>query len=112
MRAARLLLVACLVALAAAASANAGSMIGPGTTIDTGTDYNGGKALPFAKGTLQKARAAARLAGPSAGAAAIGDQRTWLALDDAFNVIYFKNYTLRGIGDHIEVWVASDSDVI
>lgn len=112
MRAARLLLMACLVALAAAASANAGSMIEPGTTLDTGTDYNGGKALPFAKGTLQKARAAARLAGPRASAAAIGDQRTWLALDDAFSVIYFKNYTLRGIGDHIEVWVASDSDVI
>jgi hypothetical protein len=41
--------------------------------------------------------------------AQIGESRVWLALDDAQGTIYPKPYTLRGVGDHIEVWVASDA---
>ena len=40
----------------------------------------------------------------------VGDEKFWLALDDFTQELYLKAYTLRGIGDHIEVWVASDSD--
>jgi hypothetical protein len=40
----------------------------------------------------------------------VGDQKYWLAIDDLNQILYLKLYTLRGIGNHIEVWVASDSD--
>ena len=49
---------------------------------------------------------------PNAAPPVVGEQRTWLALDDAEGTLYPKVYTLRGIGEHIEVWVASDSDDI
>jgi hypothetical protein len=35
--------------------------------------------------------------------------RQWLALDDAQGRLYLKDYTLRGLGDKIEVWVANDT---
>jgi hypothetical protein len=38
--------------------------------------------------------------------AEIGDVRTWLGLDDAEG-FYPKSYQLRGIGEHIDVWVAT-----
>jgi hypothetical protein len=37
---------------------------------------------------------------------AIGTTRTWLALDDAVG-FYRKQYTLRGVGSHAELWVAT-----
>jgi Immune inhibitor A peptidase M6 len=37
---------------------------------------------------------------------AIGTTRTWLALDDSLG-FYRKLYTLRGVGAHSEVWVAT-----
>jgi Immune inhibitor A peptidase M6 len=42
----------------------------------------------------------------------VGEERVWLAIDDVEGAIYPKAYTLRGIGNHIEVWVASDEDDI
>ncbi len=41
---------------------------------------------------------------------AVGTVRQWIALDDFNGQLYRKDYTLRGVGDKIEVWVASDSD--
>ncbi|MEJ3743974.1 peptidase M6 immune inhibitor A [Actinomycetes bacterium KLBMP 9797] len=38
----------------------------------------------------------------------VGTVRTWLALDDFNAEIYDKDYTLRGVGEYIEVWVAND----
>ena len=38
----------------------------------------------------------------------VGTVRQWLGLDDAQGRLYRKDYTLRGVGDHIEVWVAND----
>ncbi|MCL3838817.1 choice-of-anchor J domain-containing protein [Aeromicrobium duanguangcaii] len=38
----------------------------------------------------------------------VGTVREWLALDDVQGGSYYKEYTLRGDGDHIEVWVAND----
>ena len=112
MRAVRLLVAAAVAALAVAGSAHAGSLVGAGTAVDTGADYNGGKALPFAPGTRATARAAARAVHGTAPVAAVGDERMWFATDDVLGTIYLKNYTLRAIGDHIEVWVASDSDEV
>ena len=57
----------------------------------------------------QLVRAAnASLASP--GVSAVGDQKFWLALDDTNQLLYVKLYTLRGIGENSEVWVASDTD--
>jgi hypothetical protein len=39
---------------------------------------------------------------------AVGTTREWLGLDDAAGRFYRKAYTLRGVGEHIEVWVAQD----
>jgi hypothetical protein len=36
----------------------------------------------------------------------VGQVRTWLGLDDVLGGFYAKNYKLRGIGEHIEVWTA------
>ena len=41
----------------------------------------------------------------------VGDERFWLAFDTTQGD-YVKQYTLRGIGDNIEVWVSSDEDEV
>ena len=38
----------------------------------------------------------------------LGEVRNWLGLDDFYGFYYRKGYTLRGIGNNIEVWVASE----
>jgi hypothetical protein len=38
----------------------------------------------------------------------VGTTRSWLGLDDTGGRFYRKDYTLRGVGEHIEVWVARD----
>lgn len=43
---------------------------------------------------------------------AIGERRLWPALDAVKNTDYLKYFTLRAVGAHIEVWVASDQDSI
>jgi len=39
---------------------------------------------------------------------AVGTVRQWLGLDDTDGKYYRKDYTLRAVGQHIEVWVAKD----
>jgi Immune inhibitor A-like, MAM domain len=39
----------------------------------------------------------------------VGTVRQWLGLDDFNGRLYRKDYTLRGVGDKIEVWVANDT---
>lgn len=39
----------------------------------------------------------------------VGTVRPWLASDDTLGRLYLKDYTLRGVGDKIEVWVANDT---
>jgi hypothetical protein len=38
----------------------------------------------------------------------VGTARQWLGRDDFNGTLYRKDYTLRGVGEHIEVWVAND----
>ncbi|MEU6998083.1 hypothetical protein [Nonomuraea sp. NPDC046570] len=52
-----------------------------------------------------KSGAKARAAGTTP---PVGTVRQWLARDDAQGTLYRKNYTLRGVGAKIEVWVAND----
>ena len=50
---------------------------------------------------------------PFAAAAAdpvVGEVRNWVGLENVLGAYYRKMYTLRGIGDHIEVWVASEQN--
>ncbi|PRY33421.1 immune inhibitor A domain-containing protein [Pseudosporangium ferrugineum] len=47
-----------------------------------------------------------RLAGAVTPAA--GTVRQWPALDEVNGRFYRKDYTLRGVGEHVEVWVARD----
>ncbi len=63
-------------------------------------------ALKRSRATVRSAKAS--LAAP--GISAVGDQKYWLALDDTNQFLYLKLYTLRAIGNNIEVWVASDDD--
>lgn len=58
--------------------------------------------------------ALSRQATPQAAAAAgetppVGTMRQWLGLDDVTGTLYRKDYTLRGVGANIEVWVANDT---
>ncbi len=69
----------------------------------TGVDYNNGQALAFGQGEKLNGQ-------PPIGPAKIGQSKTWLALDDYQGRIYLKNYTLQGVGQHIEVWVANNLD--
>ncbi|WP_426503721.1 choice-of-anchor J domain-containing protein [Dactylosporangium sp. McL0621] len=39
----------------------------------------------------------------------VGTVRQWLASNDSTGSLYRKDYVLRGVGDHIEVWVAVDT---
>lgn len=103
---------AALLAAGLATSAGAAAAA-PGTSSDkdrpssglrhTGPDYNAGKKLSISKAESEKVNGQ-----PPLGPAKVGSTRTWLALDDARGQIYLKNYTLRGVGDHIEVWVADN----
>lgn len=45
-----------------------------------------------------------------ASAAAIGDTKDFLTIDFVGGFYFFKTFRLRGLGDHIEVWVASSDD--
>ena len=69
-----------------------------------GPDYNQGKSLGLNTQRLRSSRSAA----PGA-EASVGESKTWLALNDATGQEYLKDYTLRGLGDHIQVWVAQDT---
>ena len=61
--------------------------------------------------TKADVREARSLAARNAAPPEVGEERLWIAYDDV-NGLYVKEYTLRGIGEHIEVWVASDEDDI
>ena len=50
--------------------------------------------------------------GAQAAPPVVGDDRIWLALDDAQGAVYLKDYRLRGVGDKVEVWVAHDVDQV
>jgi hypothetical protein len=57
---------------------------------------------------LTSSRARSFAAPAAADTPPIGTVRQWIALDDFNGVLYRKDYTLRGDGANIEVWVAND----
>ncbi|WBB47446.1 immune inhibitor A [Verrucosispora sp. WMMA2044] len=60
--------------------------------------------------TQYQPRTQARSKAVAADTPPVGTVRQWLALDDYQGIIYLKDYTLRGVGDNIEVWVANDTE--
>ena len=69
--------------------------------------YPQSKTAPTSK-PLPFDRADIRNANPPLGPAQIGQTKTWLGIDDYRGVINIKNYMLRGVGTHVEVWVNPD----
>jgi immune inhibitor InhA-like protein len=55
-----------------------------------------------------QARTAARAQALAVASPPVGTVRGWLGLDDFNGFYYRKDYTLRAVGEHIEVWVAND----
>ena len=47
-----------------------------------------------------------------AAAPVVGDVKPWVAIDNFNQSAYLKLFTLRGVGDNTEVWVASDEDEV
>ncbi|MFI7585723.1 peptidase M6 immune inhibitor A [Spongisporangium articulatum] len=74
------------------------------------TDYLlDGKKVDTPKQFSAKAAAKAKAARAAAATPPVGTTRQWLGLDDFNGTLYRKNYVLRGVGQHIEVWVAQDT---
>ncbi len=101
-----------LATLAPGAGAQPSSVRRAGHDVDVGVRHVSlsGKDLRLQK---QQARRLLRQAAQStsqAGLAAVGDEKFWLAVDFIEGSVYLKAYTLRGVGNNAEVWVASDSD--
>ena len=115
MRGTRLLVLVALLALATAGASQAHGTAKTATSwpAPIGSDFNYGPSFPFAPGSTQKAsQAARRIARDATPQARLGDRRLWPSFDFAQGLLYFKYYTLRGVGNHIEIWVASDEDSI
>jgi hypothetical protein len=90
-----------LIALVPAMTVGADKPIKDASPKHDSPNYNHGVALPFDQADIKNAQ-------PPLGPGKIGDTKTWLALDDTRGVIYLKNYTLRAVGTHVEVWVATN----
>jgi hypothetical protein len=104
-------LAAAAVAVAAAAFAALPAMAGAATPVK-GSDIReipAGKKYSTASLGLRSARARALAAPAAAATPPVGTVRQWLGLDDFNGRLYRKDYTLRGVGQHIEVWVANDT---
>ncbi|MDG6103362.1 choice-of-anchor J domain-containing protein [Dactylosporangium aurantiacum] len=59
--------------------------------------------------TSKMAKPAQRRALAAGETPAVGTVRQWLGSDDYQGRLYRKDYVLRGVGEHIEVWVAVDT---
>ena len=107
--AAAILLLAILVP---AQGASALDRAAPGNGVDVGVKH----LPPDVKAPelkVAQARREAREAASSltvAQEAAVGDTKIWPAIDFVTGALNFKEFTLRGVGDNIEVWVLSGSD--
>jgi hypothetical protein len=107
---AAVMVAACLGGMATVASA------APRATLATWSSRTGVREVPPGKhystsklGAVRQASARARaLAAPAAPTPPVGTVRQWIALDDFNGILYRKDYTLRGVGAHIEAWVAND----
>ena len=100
---------AVLVLLLGAQAAEAKRPPGAADIREAGAALRLGKALPIEvrTQTSRPAQRAARAASEPGVKPTVGTVKTWLALDDSRRPLP-KDYTLRAVGDNIEVWVAND----
>jgi hypothetical protein len=68
-----------------------------------------GKKLDLPSSYQPKAKKSARSAKAAAVTPPVGTVREWLALNAVTDTYYRKDYTLRAVGEKIEVWVANDT---
>ncbi|MBD0330718.1 MAG: hypothetical protein ICV64_11530 [Thermoleophilia bacterium] len=93
---------AALVAVAAQAGTAAGGPPAAGGVVHA---HPRGVTIPFGEYGPDVLRYGAR---PAAATAAVGTVRNWLSLDDRENRYYAAPFRLAGVGQHVEVWVATD----
>jgi hypothetical protein len=83
----------------------------PLDVLHVGPDLNEGRPLPVLTGGGSVAAAGVAREGirPLAhGAPVPGEVRNWVALDNSLGALYRKGYTFRGMGENVEIWVASE----
>jgi Immune inhibitor A peptidase M6 len=73
--------------------------------LHVGPDVSGLKlaGIPPSVRSATRAGAAQQAHGP----AAVGEVRTWVALDNVNGFLYTKTYELRALGEHVEIWIAT-----
>ncbi|HEY7874432.1 MAG TPA: peptidase M6 [Actinomycetota bacterium] len=99
--------------LSQAAPAAPGGNTAPAELEEVSPDLNDGKPLPLDLGAAREsAKEKKKKDGNRHGRRKlrVGLYRQWLAADDIAGELYLKRFKLRGIGKHIEVWVAHDHD--
>src|SRR5215207_8632997 len=106
-----------LAALAPATGANAKSARTGRRTVDVGIQHVQPNKAADLKLDRRQARQEIRqtstaTSAPVTAQSTVGDEKFWLAVDFQEGSLYLKAYTLRAIGDNIEVWVASDEDEV
>ena len=99
--------VVALVAVGPTTARAARSIAAPDLRAVSG-DYNQGKPLPLRGGGAATDGAPLRALAAPGETPPVGTVKRWLALDDAQNAIYFKDYTLTVVSPHMEVWVANE----
>ena len=98
--------IALVPVVTSAAPRSAGAAGGPDVRLDTKIH---GK-LALSDQAIREARAALASTPRPNAPPAVGEQRMFLGLDDVHGLLLLKLFTLRGVGTHSEVWVASDQD--
>ncbi len=105
-------LVTASAALTLTTPAQAASPTGHGNSKGVvGTDVREvppGKTFALDRDVKTKSPAVRRFAAAAGTTPAVGTVRRWIGLDDFNGTLYRKDYTLRGVGSKIEVWVAND----
>ena len=102
---AALLAIALVPMVTSAAPRSGGGELGP----DIREVHPKSRQLRVPQRVKQEIRAAVAAQPGTKAPPVVGEERFWLGYDD-LQGYYVKAYTLRGIGNNVEVWVASDED--
>lgn len=109
-------------ALSAAVATITAGLVAPGAAAQAATstakaapsdirEVKPGATYPLAPDLAQQQRAQSQV-GAAGTTPPVGTVRKWIGLDDFNGQLYLKDYTLKAVGDKIEVWVASGSDSV
>jgi hypothetical protein len=103
---AAVLAIALVPVVTSAAPRSAGAAGGSDVSLDTKIHGR----LALSDQAKSEARAALASAPRPNAPPSVGEQRIFLGYDDVHGLLLVKLFTLRGVGTHSEVWVASDQD--